>query len=136
MILEFTTSVEVAWGDCDAAGIVFYPQFFRFMDTAFHRLLRSRGTGQRELQGEFGVLGTPLMEASAVFKSPARYDDILAMRVVIEELGPKIIRIAYSASLGDRLVFTGREVRALVAERDGKLKSVELPEAFRSLFGV
>ena len=36
-------SHEIAWGDCDDAGIVFYPHFFRWMDTAFHRWLRERG---------------------------------------------------------------------------------------------
>lgn len=129
--MAFTTTIEVAWGDCDAAGIVFYPQFFRFMDTAFQRFLRSRGTGQRHLQETLGVLGTPLLEASANFVSPARYDDMLILAVEIEEIGNKVLRIGYTGRIGERIVFTGQEVRALVGEAEGRLRSLPIPPDLR-----
>ncbi len=132
MAVSFVTRVEVAWGDCDAAGIVFYPQFFRFMDTAFQQLLRSRGTGQRRLQADYGVIGTPLLEASATFRSPARFDDVLELTVTIDDWTSKVMHISYRAMLEERLVFEGKETRALVAELDGRLRSIEIPQALRT----
>lgn len=132
----FKTSMDVTWGDCDAAGIVFYPHFFRFMDTAFQRLLKSKGTGQRDLQSTYGLLGTPLLEASAIFKSPARYDDVMEMSVEIEDFAARILRMRYVAAIDGRTVFEGREVRAFVAQIDGKLRSVDPPPAFKALFAA
>lgn len=35
--------VQVGWGDCDPAGIVFYPRFYVWMDTVSHVLAREMG---------------------------------------------------------------------------------------------
>ena len=35
--------VQVGWGDCDPAGIVFYPRFYAWMDTVSHVLAREMG---------------------------------------------------------------------------------------------
>ena len=32
--------VRIVWGDCDEQGIVFYPKYFYWMDSAFQALLR------------------------------------------------------------------------------------------------
>ena len=75
--------VEIAWGDCDDAGLVFYPHFFRWMDTTFHRWLRTLGISHRDIVKRFGVIGLPLVDAGAQFRSPVSYDDtlIIAVRV-------------------------------------------------------
>ena len=46
----FTTLFGVEWGDCDEAGIVYYPRYFYWMDCAFHRFLRARGLSYREFK--------------------------------------------------------------------------------------
>ena len=33
-MLTNTRTIRIQWGDCDPAGIVFYPNFFRWMDAA------------------------------------------------------------------------------------------------------
>jgi len=35
--------VRIVWGDCDEQGIVFYPRYFYWMDSAFQALLRDAG---------------------------------------------------------------------------------------------
>ena len=35
--------VQVGWGDCDPAGIVFYPRFYAWMDMVSHVLAREMG---------------------------------------------------------------------------------------------
>ena len=39
MIVDY--SFKVRWGDTDAAGIVFYPNFYKWMDEATHEFLAS-----------------------------------------------------------------------------------------------
>ena len=76
----FKTTVTIEWGDCDEAGIVFYPNYFYWLDCAFQRLLRARGLSQRELRKRFGAV-TPIVQAHCDFKAPARYDDVLDIDV-------------------------------------------------------
>lgn len=136
-LYRFTSLVEVQWADCDAAGIVFYPHFFRFMDIAFQRLLRSKETGQRELRRDHGILGTPLLEAGASFRSPARYDDTLVLDVAIAACTSKTLRITYRGRIADRAVFDGFEIRGFVMEgENGRLRGVKIPEAFKTRFGL
>ena len=40
-------SCQVHWGDCDPAGIIFYPTYFRWMDAAAWALLESVGYDAR-----------------------------------------------------------------------------------------
>jgi YbgC/YbaW family acyl-CoA thioester hydrolase len=82
----FKTVVTIERGDCDEAGIVFYPNYFYWFDCAFQRLLRSRGLSQRELRKRFGTV-TPIVHAHCDFKAPARYDSELVMEVDMQPEG-------------------------------------------------
>ena len=43
MPLESTHDVTVEWGDCDPAGIVYYPAYFKWFDQATYRLFLAAG---------------------------------------------------------------------------------------------
>jgi 4-hydroxybenzoyl-CoA thioesterase len=130
--------VEIAWGDCDDAGIVFYPHFFRWMDTACHRWLRALGMSHRDVVHRFGVIGLPLVDVGAQFRSPVSYDDTLIIAVRVAEWQPRRFRLAYRGTRPDAtLVFEGHEIRAFVA-RDagsGRLKGIDIAPEFKALLG-
>lgn len=54
-----TRSVE--WGDCDPAGIVFFPRYFAFFDTGTHELFALAGVPTQELTATYGIVGCPLV---------------------------------------------------------------------------
>ena len=129
---------EIAWGDCDDAGIVFYPQFFRWMDTAFHRWLRSRGSSHRDITQRFGLVGLPIVEANAQFRSSISYDDELVVLVRIAEWQGRRFRAGYRGMrLDGSAVFDGHEVRALAARdpETGRLKGRDVTPEFKALLG-
>src|SRR5258707_8515911 len=99
----FRTEFIIEWGDCDEAGVVFYPNYFYWLDCTFQRLLRDRGLSQRELMRRFGVV-TPLLDAGARFRRPATYDHTLQIEAVVESWEAKRFRIAYKLSVDDRAV--------------------------------
>ena len=47
-------------------GIVFYPKYFYWMDSAFQTLLRDAGQSVRAIREGFGIVGIPIVEANAV----------------------------------------------------------------------
>jgi 4-hydroxybenzoyl-CoA thioesterase len=131
----FSTRFPIEWGDCDAAGIVFFPNYFRWCDAAFQRLLKSRGHTQATLARTYGIIGTPLVDAGASFHAPARYDEELAVDVAIAEWKRSTFRVTYRGMVGERRVLSGHDVRAFVARgEDGRLSSVTIPDAFKAGF--
>jgi YbgC/YbaW family acyl-CoA thioester hydrolase len=129
----FKTEFIIEWGDCDEAGVVFYPNYFYWLDCTFQRWLRDRGLNQRELMRRFGVV-TPLVDAGAKFRAPARYDDVLRIEALVDTWETKRFRMAYKLSVAERPVAEGFEVRAW-ASRDasGAMSGCPVDEVFKNL---
>ncbi|MEM8664685.1 MAG: thioesterase family protein [Pseudomonadota bacterium] len=131
--MPFETTRLVDWGDCDAAGIVFYPNFYRWMDGHFHQFTEARlGFDQRTWRA-YDMLGTPLRHTACTFHYPARFGDTLTVSSAVTGQSDRSFSMAYTFSLSGRLVAEGSEVRVCVAERDGVLKAVPFPEAVSRL---
>jgi len=103
---------RVSFGDCDPAGIVFYPNMFRWMDAAFHDYLRSFG-GHAKICHDLGAIGIGAMNANASFRSPLRDGDELKIRLSMGETRNKSQVIIYKGLVGDQVAFDGSETRAL-----------------------
>ena len=74
-MLTNTTSRRVEWGDCDPAGIVFNPNFFRWFDHATTMLYEATGWNKQEMLERFGAAGCPVVDTRAKFRAPCRYDE-------------------------------------------------------------
>ena len=68
-MLTNTRLIRVQWGDCDPAGIVFYPRYFEWFD-AGTILLFEKATGMTKIKmlEKYGGAGLALLEARAEFK--------------------------------------------------------------------
>ena len=73
-----TFRVDVQFGDCDPAGIVFFPNFSRWMDAASLSFFMQCGVPPwRELVKTRGIVGTPLLEINTKFVKAATYGETL-----------------------------------------------------------
>src|SRR5438132_554793 len=114
-VSEHTTTVQVRWGDVDAAGIVFYPRFFEWYDLGCEALFASLGLAWPEAFPKYEIVGVPIVESGSRFVSPARYGDVLAIRSRVAWVRATTFRVEHEISVGSRLCATGFEVRAWVA---------------------
>ncbi len=73
---RFSISVRVYWEDTDAQGVVYYANYFRFMERARSEWLRARGVGQALLAADQGLVFS-VVETGLKFLRPARHDDLL-----------------------------------------------------------
>ena len=137
-----TYSVDVTFGDCDPAGIVFFPNFSRWMDTASLSFFMQCGVPPwRELEKTRGIVGTPLLEINTKFVKSATYGETLLVTTQVEEWRAKVVvqvhRITRArADGGDDLICEGREVRAFVKRDDNdrdRLRAIPVPEDIRLL---
>lgn len=127
---SFYTEFTVEWGDCDEAGIVFYPNYFYWLDCTFQRLLRDRGLGQRQNRERFGAV-TPLVDVGLKFRTPVRYDETIRIDADITDWEERKFRISYRISCGERTVAEGYELRAWAVLSEGGLKGADIPDVFR-----
>ena len=127
---------RIVWGDCDDQGIVFYPNYFYWMDTTFQALLRAAGLDMRQMR-EKGLVGLPIVEANGRFLSSASYEDVLRIEAKVAHWGGKSFRVEYSGFCGQRAIFEGFEARVwLWRGADGKPAATQVPEDFRSALTV
>lgn len=131
----FAVQTRVRWGECDPAGIAYYPRFFEWMDLALHALAREMGISVAATLPPLG-LGFPLVNAEAEFIAPVRQDDVLEVRAWVTRVGQsslalrhEIVRVADGA-----LVARGRETRVHVSRaEDGSMRPRRLTEPMRAV---
>jgi len=77
-VTEFVWPVRVYYEDTDAAGMVFYANYLKFMERARTEWLRSLGFEQDRLRDEEGVVFA-VRRVRLDFLRPARFNDALAV---------------------------------------------------------
>lgn len=129
---EFATERVVEWGDCDPAGIIWYPNYYRWMDSAFQELAGACGFSQRSLREDHGMVGTPLVDTGCRFESPAAHGDRLDVTVRVEKVGRSSLTLAYRFALDGRMTAEGFETRVFARPAsDGGIVAAEIPGAAR-----
>ena len=127
----------VEFGDCDPAGIVWYPNFYGWFDAAAHRLAERAGAGLHALRAE-GYLGLPLMQTGASYLRPARFGDACEVHSTVTGFERRSFRIAHRILRGETLLVEGFEVRFLGQPHPDdpqRLRAAEIPDDFRRRFG-
>jgi 4-hydroxybenzoyl-CoA thioesterase len=139
-MLVNTHEVEIEFGDCDPAGIVFYPNFFRMFDAATARLFEA-ALGMKKIAWtrRFGIVGIPMVDTGARFLKPARFGDVVRIESSVSEFRRSSFDVAHKLFNGGELAVEGRETRVWVgrdASDPQKLGSRPIPDevvaAFRS----
>jgi 4-hydroxybenzoyl-CoA thioesterase len=124
--------VPVTFGDCDPAGIVFFPNFSRWMDTASLHYFMSCGLPPwRELARTRGIIGTPLLEIHTRFFQTATYGQTLQIHTRVKEWRNKVFIHEHTVKRGDDLICEGLETRAFCVQHPddpNRIKAIPVPE--------
>lgn len=128
----FRVNVRVHWADTDAAGVVWFGNFFRFFEEAEDELFRALGRTRVELIRDLGIL-MPRVEASCKFRRPARPEEVLEVGIAIEQVGERRVAYRFEAreKISQQLVAEGSYRVACVSRAN--FQPVEVPEQLRAL---
>jgi 4-hydroxybenzoyl-CoA thioesterase len=137
-MLTNVRTVRVQWGDCDPAGIVFYPRYFEWFDAATI-LLFEKATGLKKIDmlETYGGAGLALLEARAVFKVASRYGEDLEIETEVTEFRRSSFFVRHQVTKEGVVALEGFETRLwTVRDRADKsrLKSAPLPAAVLAAF--
>lgn len=128
----FHWPVRVYYEDTDAAGVVYYANYLKFMERARTEWLRDLGLEQEALARETGIRFA-ITRAEVDFLAPARLDDALLVTVAVVEQRRVSLTMAQEIQRGEQLLIRGL-IR--VACLDGGFRPTRLPEKLVQALGT
>jgi len=90
----FEARYPTYWADFDAAGIVFFPNFFRFVTQAEEDFFREAGVDRVKIMRDSQV-SLPRVEAFAKFSKPIRNGAMIRVQLRPQIQGQKTIRFNF-----------------------------------------
>lgn len=137
-MLSIQTPVRIAWGQCDPAGIVYYPRYFAMFDDSTTALFeRVLGMTKYQFLEAYDFAGYPMVDTRAKFSIPNRFGDDVVIETAITEFRRSSFDIHHRLLKDDKLSVEGFETRVWVGrdpEDASRIRSVPIPEKVLDLF--
>src|SRR5207248_10754059 len=128
-------TVTVEWGDCDPAGIVYFPRYFEWFDASTVALFESVDLPKHRMIERFKILGIPLVDARCRFLKPSTFGDRVDIDSTITAWGRASFEVRHTLLRGADVAVEGYEKRVWVERTaDGALRSRPLPAEVLALF--
>ncbi|UJW84229.1 acyl-CoA thioesterase [Devosia sp. SL43] len=130
-MLVNTRTVEIEFGDCDPAGIVYYPNYFRMFDASTAHLFEA-ALGMKKIAWirQFDIVGIPMVDTGAKFSKPSRFGDVVSIESTITEFRRSSFVVGHKLFSGGDLAIEAHEIRVWAGadpERPGGIKSRSIP---------
>jgi YbgC/YbaW family acyl-CoA thioester hydrolase len=125
---------RVQFYETDAAGIVHFSWYFRYMEEAEHALWREVGLSVAQPGAE---VGWPRVSASFDYHRALHFEEEFEIRLRVVAIGAKTIRFACELTRGDERIATGALTIACVTRRpDERMRAVPIPPDIAARFQV
>lgn len=128
------TRVRVRYAETDQMGVVYYANYFVWMEVGRVEFCKARGFSYKEMEERDGVL-LAVAAASCRYSSAARFDEEVIIKTWIAEVSSRMLTFGYElrAAADGRKIATG-ETRHVFCGRD--LKPCRMPAKYRAMFGI
>ena len=130
-------TLRVEWGQCDPAGIVYFPRFFEMFHLTMERWFGAE-LGQPYEQVILGrKLGFPAVHTEADLHAPTGFGERIGVELRVLELGRSSLALGYRivGEPGESLRVTGKTI-CVVMDLDpgsaGFRRATPIPEDLRS----
>ena len=137
-MLKNSRTVRIEWGDCDPAGIVFYPRYFAMFDHSTSMLISAAsGLTKYQLIQKYDFAGYPMVDTRAQFFIPTRFGDDVIIESTFSKLGTSSFDVAHRLTKDGALAVECSETRVWVGRdpRDpAKIKAKPIPDNLIALF--
>lgn len=138
MALASRHAVTVEWGDCDPAGIVYCPAYFRWFDQATFRLFLAAGLRRDDMTSGQWKEGPPLVHAECSFKRASQTGETLVIESHVAKFGRSSFTISHVfRDASGQIAAEGTETR-IWARKDGDartLKAIAIPDEVKRRLG-
>jgi len=123
---EHTIKRRVQFYETDAAGIVHFSWFFRYMEEAEHALWRENGLS---IHPESSEIGWPRVGAACEFHRALKFEQEFDVTIRVSEITKRTMSYVCEITQDGQKIATGTLKIACVSKLpDGSMKSVEIPQ--------
>ena len=113
---------RVRYAETDQMGMVYYANYFVWMEVGRGDFCRECGFSYRDLEREEKTFLT-VAEANCRYIAPARYDEQILVETEITRLNRRLVEFSYRIKSASALLAEGRSVHVVIG-RDGKPRSM------------
>jgi 4-hydroxybenzoyl-CoA thioesterase len=129
-MLTVTRNVRIEWGDCDPAGIVYFPRYFEYFDQCTVGIFEAIGYRKPALLAEFDIAGFPVVDVHANFRIPSKFGEDVQIQTAIPQWSRSSFKVQHRLMKGDALAIEGFETRVWAGhdpQRPGGIRAKPLP---------
>ncbi len=85
-MLTYVRNTRIEWGDCDPAGIVFFPRYFAMFDSCTTGMFsQALGMSKFEFIKHYDFVGYPMVDTRARFLKPTKFGDDVTIETTVTE---------------------------------------------------
>jgi 4-hydroxybenzoyl-CoA thioesterase len=117
--------IRIEWGDCDPAGIVYYPRYFAYFDNCTSALFEAAGLPKHEMLKIYGIVGIPMVDTRARFITPSRFGDDVIVESSISEWRRSSFDVQHKLFKGDVIAVECFETRVWAARSESDAAKIE-----------
>ena len=129
--------VQIQWGDCDPANIVYYPRYFAMFDDSTSIMFEAAGFSKQDIIHKYGLVGIPMVDTRAKFHIASTHGDWITIESRVESFKRSSFEVTHKVFKGEALAIEAFETRVLVGRHPddpGRLKSAPMPEEIIARF--
>jgi acyl-CoA thioester hydrolase len=122
--------LRVRYSDTDKMGFCYYGNYPKFYEIARVESFRSMGYPYKEM--EEGGVGMPVLDMSIKYHAPAKYDDLLTIKLIIPEAPRARVLFRYEIRNEEGILLnTGETTLAFMNMETGR--PVKMPQRMKDL---
>ena len=130
----YSTRIKVRFGDCDPAGLVYYPVIFHYCHVAMEEFIASRcGISYAKLMSDERI-GFPTVNVQAEFVAPLVYGDEAEVEVAVSRVGRSSVTFEYNVRRANDQTLCARSTQVHAAMSLDKRTAVQIPDKYRRAF--
>ena len=133
--MPFSTRIKVRFGDCDPAGLVYYPSIFHYCHVAMEEFFAERcGIGYDKLVADERI-GFPTVNVQTEFFVPLVYGDEAEVEVSSTRVGRSSVTFEYNVRRANDQTLCARSTQVHAAMSLDTRTAIQIPDKYRHAFG-
>lgn len=129
--MTFSAVHRVQFSETDAAGIVHFSNYFKWMEEVEHAFFRSIGFSVQLRHGGREI-GWPRVSVGCDYEGPARFEDEIELRMSIGRVGEKSLSYKVEFINGGKRIATGHSTSVCCEMGEEGMKAIRIPEEIRA----
>jgi 4-hydroxybenzoyl-CoA thioesterase len=124
----------IEFGDCDPAGIVYFPRYLEWFDAALQHHFRELGLAKADIIAKYGFVAFPVVDLKVSYSTPSTFHEEVVIETQILEMRRSSFVTRHRLMRGEAVAVEAVETRVWAGrhpEDPTRFQGVPIPEEVR-----